>query len=205
METLYELETFKVKLAVQESPSQLTPARSSEDAYRLMRPIYAGLDADQEHAVVLLMDNQNRVRAFKVLASGSLTANLAGPREILRAAVLYGAAAMVISHNHPSGDPAPSVQDIENTRRLKTCSDLFGIRLLDNVIVGSDRYYSFADRGLMDDATIMTAGSVLPPPPGKTNGEIKSPERKCRKDSRGPYKKRNAPPAVVAALEKEGC
>ena len=119
---------------------------------------------------------------------------------------------MVIVHNHPSGDPDPSPEDIAITQRLRECAELLGVRLCDHVIVGSDRYYSFSDRGLLDGC-VGTGDSVLLRPE-KTNGEVKPPERTFRKDKgkarlkdykprkdkgipRGP---RNAPLAAVAAL-----
>ena len=97
METLYEIETFKIKLAVEEP--KLVPASCALDATAILRPIYADLDADQEHFSILLLNNKNRVRAHKVISSGSLTASLVHPREVFKPVILYGAAAVILCHN----------------------------------------------------------------------------------------------------------
>ena len=146
METIYELETFTVKLAVAER--DLEHCYSSESAVEISRPIYAKLDADQEHFSLLLLNNKNKIRAYKVMFSGSLTASLVHPREVYRAVCLYGAAAVIFVHNHPSGDPAPSPEDIDITRRLEEVGAVLGVRVLDHVILGDGRYFSFSDRGM---------------------------------------------------------
>jgi DNA repair protein RadC len=146
LDTLYEIETFKIKLAISEPTLAL--ARCALDVAAILRPIYANLDADQEHFSILLL-NKNRVRAHKVISSGSLTASLVHPREVFKPVILYGAAAVILCHNHPSGDPEPSPEDIEITRRLVQCGEIFGIRMLDHVILGADSIFSFADRGMM--------------------------------------------------------
>lgn len=155
-DTLYEIEieTFKIKLAVAEPT--LTPARCSTDAAEILRPIYSRLDCDQEHFGVLLLNNKNRVRAHKIISSGSLITGLVHPREVFRSAVLYGAAAVILCHNHPSGDPAPSPEDIDITRRLVQCADIFGIRILDHIILGSDSIFSFSDLGMMNAQPAVT-------------------------------------------------
>jgi DNA repair protein RadC len=93
--------------------------------------------------------NKNRVNRFKVVSTGSLTASLVHPREVWRTALYLCAAAVVFVHNHPSGDPAPSQEDQEITRRLKETGDMLGIRVLDHVVLGDGRFFSFSDRGLL--------------------------------------------------------
>ena len=115
----------------------------------MARVIYATLDADKEHFVLLVMNNKNRVNGFKVISTGSLTASLVHPREVWRSALHLCAAAVVFVHNHPSGDPAPSPEDIDTTRRLKETGDLLGIRVLDHLVLGEQRCFSFSDRGLL--------------------------------------------------------
>jgi DNA repair protein RadC len=101
-------------------------------------------------SVKLTMNNKNRVNGFKVISTGSLTASLVHPREVWRAALHLCAVAVVFVHNHPSGDPAPSPEDNEITRRLKETGDMLGIRVLDHVVLGDDgRFFSFSDRGLL--------------------------------------------------------
>lgn len=126
------------------------PLRSSEEVARYARAtIYQLHDADKEHFVVLACNQKNRVVGFKLVSTGSLTASLVHPREVYRAALAFDAAAVIFLHNHPSGDPAPSSDDIEITKRLKECGDIFGIRVLDHIVLGHDRYWSFNDKGML--------------------------------------------------------
>ena len=146
----YRLKTFRVQFVAEpeEFPSG-SPCRSSEDVQRVARGIYATLDADKEHFLLLVLNNKNRVNGFKVISTGSLTASIVHPREVWRAALHLCAAAVVFVHNHPSGDPAPSPEDIDITRRLKETADVLGIRVLDHVVLGEERFFSFNDRGLL--------------------------------------------------------
>jgi len=126
------------------------PCRSSDEVERVARAVYQNLDADKEHFLLLALNNKNRLNGFKVISTGSLTASLVHPREVWRAALHLCAAAVIFVHNHPSGDPAPSLEDQEITRRLKETADLLGIRLLDHIVLGGqDRFFSFNDRGLL--------------------------------------------------------
>ena len=146
----YRLKTFRVQFVAEpvEFPTG-SPCRSSEDVQRVARAIFARLDADKEHFLLLAINNKNRINGFKVISTGSLTASLVHPREVWRAALHLCAAAVVFVHNHPSGDPAPSPEDTEITRRLKETGDMLGIRELDHVVLGQERFFSFSDRGLL--------------------------------------------------------
>ena len=95
------------------------------------------------------LDSKNRLLCLEIVSVGSLNASIVHPREVYKSALLSSAAAIVFVHNHPSGDPTPSREDIELTSRLKQASDLLGIRLLDHVVIGSGRHFSFADSGLL--------------------------------------------------------
>jgi len=147
----YRLKTFQVQF-VAESPEfpRGSPCRTSEDAAIVARGIYQTLDADKEHFLLLTLNNKNRVNGFKVVSTGSLTASLVHPREVWRAALHLCAAAVIFVHNHPSGEPAPSPEDQEITRRLKETGDMLGIRVLDHVVLGDNaRFFSFSDKGLL--------------------------------------------------------
>ena len=146
----YRLKTFQVQFVSEsgEFPGG-SPCRSSSDVERVARAIYHTLDADKEHFILLAMNNKNRVNGFKVVSTGSLTSSLVHPREVWRSALHLCAAAVVFVHNHPSGDSAPSPEDQEITRRLKETGEVLGIRVLDHVVLGNDRFFSFSDRGLL--------------------------------------------------------
>jgi DNA repair protein RadC len=146
----YRLKTYRVQFVTEpEAVPAGSPCRSSEDVQRLARAIYETLDADKEHFVLLALNNKNRVNGFKLISTGSLTASLVHPREVWRAALHLCAAAVVFVHNHPSGDPAPSPEDIDITRRLKETADVLGIRVLDHVVLGQEQFFSFSDRGML--------------------------------------------------------
>ena len=104
---------------------------------------------DREAFLVLHLDQKNRVDSLQVVSVGSVAASLVHPREVFKAAILTNASTIIVIHNHPSGDPAPSREDREITNRLKACGDLLGIPLLDHIIVATDGYHSFADTGLL--------------------------------------------------------
>jgi DNA repair protein RadC len=119
---------------------------------RIARPIFAELDTDKEHFVLLALNNKNRINGAKVISTGTLTATLIRPGDVYAAALDLRAAAVVFVHNPPSGDPAPSQEDVEITRRLKECGEMLAIRVLDHVILGVDGYYSFSDWGSYESA-----------------------------------------------------
>ncbi len=102
---------------------------------------------DREVFYVLLLDGKNRVQAEVRVSEGSLTAALVHPREVFAAAIREAAAALILVHNHPSGDPTPSAEDAAITQRLRQVGELVGIRVLDHVVVGRGRYVSMAEDG----------------------------------------------------------
>lgn len=106
------------------------------------------LDVEQFHAIFL--NGKHRVIGEHLVSQGTLTASPVHPREVFRPAIQRAAAAIVLVHNHPSGDPSPSVDDLDITRRLVQVGDVVGIRILDHVIVGDGAFVSLADRGLME-------------------------------------------------------
>lgn len=103
---------------------------------------------DQERFVGLLVDTKRRVVSVELIAVGGLDTSPAQPREVFRAAVRKNAHAMILGHNHPSGDPAPSRDDIAMTRRLAEAGRLLGIEVLDHVIIGENTYVSFRQNGI---------------------------------------------------------
>jgi DNA repair protein RadC len=123
------------------------PLRSSEDVFRHFSDSLG--NEKRELFYVVLLNNKNRkIREVKI-SEGSLTASLVHPREVYNPVIRESAAAVIFVHNHPSGDPAPSQEDIEITRRLKEVGDLMGVRVLDHVVIGLERYYSFSDKGML--------------------------------------------------------
>lgn len=105
--------------------------------------------ADREHCLAVLLDTKHRVLATVTVSIGSLDHTFMSPREIMRDALLANAAACVLAHNHPSGDPEPSRDDERVTRRLVEAGRLVGVEVLDHLVVGGGRWVSLARRGLV--------------------------------------------------------
>ncbi len=106
-------------------------------------------DLKKERFLALLLDSKNRVIREVSISEGSLTASIVHPREVFAPVVKESAAAVLFVHNHPSGDPTPSREDLEITTRLREAGELMGVRVLDHIIIGQGRYVSFVDRGLL--------------------------------------------------------
>lgn len=98
---------------------------------------------------LLLLDARNRLVREHMVSRGGWSASVVRPREVFRQALLSGAPALILFHNHPSGDPAPSREDVQITKVLVEAGELLGIRVLDHLIVGAEGYASLRERGLM--------------------------------------------------------
>lgn len=103
----------------------------------------------QEHIVISMLDSKNRLIKDKVISIGSVNATLASPREIFKEALKYNAVSIVVLHNHPSGDSAPSKEDVEITDRLAKVGSLLNLKVLDHIIIGDREYYSFKEKGII--------------------------------------------------------
>lgn len=103
----------------------------------------------EEHFVVLFLNTKNHVIGRETISVGSLNASIAHPREVFKAAIRRNSASILCAHNHPSGDPAPSMEDVLLTRRLRDAGDLVGIELLDHIVIGDRRFVSLKESGCM--------------------------------------------------------
>jgi DNA repair protein RadC len=110
---------------------------------------YEFRDSRKEYFLALLLDGKNRIIKRVQISEGSLNQSIVHPREVFNLAVRESAAAMILVHNHPTGDPGPSREDQEITRRLREAGDLLGIKILDHIIIGDGAFFSFVERGLM--------------------------------------------------------
>jgi len=120
------------------------PLRSARCVFDLLRPRLRGLE--QETFWSLLLDGKQRLRRLVPVTTGTLTASLVHPREVFRSAVREAAAALIVAHNHPSGDPEPSSEDLVVTERLKQAGEVLGIPLQDHVILGDESFVSLRER-----------------------------------------------------------
>jgi DNA repair protein RadC len=130
-----------------ESGAPAASFRTPQDAARYLLPRYGARPV--ETFGLLALDVRHRLRREAVVSVGCLTSSLVHPREVFREAVVSRAAAILLFHNHPSGDPEPSAEDLSLTRRLASAGTLMGIEVLDHVILGAGRVVSLKDRGVL--------------------------------------------------------
>ncbi len=119
---------------------------SPQDAASLLIPMLRHLK--QEHLYALLMDVKNKIIAKTLVSKGGLSSSTVHPREVFKKAIKKSCAAIIIAHNHPSGDPTPSDNDIEVTKRLYEAGEILGIELLDHLIIGDGKYFSMKAKNL---------------------------------------------------------
>lgn len=117
---------------------------SPEEVYKLLKPMFP---TDRKVFFELSLNTKNGVSAVRTISIGSLNANIVHPREVYKAALYDGAAHIIVAHNHPSGDPTPSREDIEITKKLSEAGKIMGISLLDHVIIGEGRHFSMKEAG----------------------------------------------------------
>lgn len=135
---------------VREKTSLLYPSRvirKPENAADLFRQFIG--DYDREAFCILCLNTKNEPTALHVVSTRSLNASLVHPRETFKLAILANSASIIACHNHPSGEPTPSQEDIELTARLRDSGCLLGIDLLDHLVLGNGSFVSMKERGLM--------------------------------------------------------
>ncbi|KAF6558298.1 DNA repair protein RadC [Paenibacillus sp. EKM202P] len=118
-----------------------------EDTVCLFREFIG--DCDREAFCVLTLNTKNQPMALQLVSLGTLSSSLLHPRETFKLAVLSNAASIIACHNHPSGKPDPSTEDLDMTKRLQQSGAILGIELLDHIILGDDSFVSLKQRGLM--------------------------------------------------------
>lgn len=139
---------FELARRIQATPFEDTPIlRSPEDAARIIIPRLR--DKPHEAFLVLLLDSKNGVKHEQELTVGTLNASLVHPREVFKLAIDHRAAAVIVAHNHPSGNPEPSAEDLAVTRQLAEAGKVVGIPLHDHLIVAGERFTSLAERGVL--------------------------------------------------------
>ncbi len=104
---------------------------------------------DREYFKAIFLDTKNHVLAIENISIGSLNASIVHPREVFKSAIRRSSAAVILVHNHPSGDPSPSNEDINVTKRLQEAGDILGISVLDHIIIGDSRFVSIKEKGLI--------------------------------------------------------
>lgn len=118
---------------------------SSKDVYNYLKPKI--LNLDREYFFVIHLNTKGKIMYVEIVSIGTLNSTIVHPREIFKTAILNSSHAIILAHNHPSGDPSPSEEDLEITERLVSSGKLLGIEVLDHVIVGGDFWYSEKEKG----------------------------------------------------------
>jgi DNA repair protein RadC len=106
-------------------------------------------DKAKEHFKLILLNSRNKIIGIPTISIGTLTTSLVHPREVFKEALVHSAASVVLAHNHPSGDPDPSEDDLKITKKLVESGKLLGIEVIDHIIIGKSNFYSFREKGLI--------------------------------------------------------
>ena len=138
----------EVELTYKSTSKTRSKIYSSEDAYKVLLPTYKkGTICYKEYFKVLFLNQANQVLGYTLISEGGITETSVDVRVILQAALLTNSVALVLAHNHPSGNPRPSRQDMEITKQVKEAARLMRITVIDHLILTDAGYYSFADEG----------------------------------------------------------
>lgn len=143
IKAVYETMTIRDSITNYISPgSRYTSPDQIFDTFKFLR------DETKEYFIAIHLDGKNRIICIDQVSVGSLNQSIVHPREVFKTSLLSSAAAIILLHNHPSGDPTPSREDLEITKRLREAGDLLGIRILDHIVIG-DTYISFVERRVL--------------------------------------------------------
>lgn len=130
-----------------EDTGRLPTIRAAEDVYKYLSPEMAKLKKEQFRG--LYLNSRNKLIYDEVISIGTLTANLVHPREVFQPAIEFSSAAIILAHNHPSGEPEPSEDDIAITKQLVSASQILNIAILDHIIIGRGQYVSLKEKGIL--------------------------------------------------------
>ena len=147
--TWYKVPEYKVMLVRDNKKIETKTMfiQSPDDVNTIIQSYLNGVD--REHFIVLLLNQKNGIIGINTVSVGNLSSSIVHPREVFKPAIVAGAASIIVAHNHPSGDPTPSSNDIYVTTRLKEAGDILGIAVLDHVIIGDGCYVSLKARDLL--------------------------------------------------------
>jgi len=143
IKAVYETITIRDSITNYISPgSRYTSPDQIFETFKFLR------NETKEYFIAIHLDGKNRIICIDQVSVGSLNQSIVHPREVFKTSLLSSAAAIILLHNHPSGDPTPSREDMEITKRLREAGDLLGIRILDHIVIG-ETYTSFVERGVL--------------------------------------------------------
>ncbi len=149
---MYKINIYKLKLVRNSSKSVKVEVIKNPDAAAQVLSTYLK-DEDREHFVVLMLDIKNRVIGINTVSIGTISETLVHPREVFKAAILANAYAIILGHNHPTGDVAPSVDALDVTREFVKVVEYLKIQVLDHIIIGENgKYASLLEMGLIESS-----------------------------------------------------
>ena len=122
--------------------------QSPNDIFNIAQNVIQANEYAEENLWLITLDTKNNITGIFTVSTGSLNSSIVHPREVFKRAVLQNASSIIICHNHPSGDPAPSQEDINITKRLYEAGRILGIELLDHIIIGDNKYTSLKEKGV---------------------------------------------------------
>lgn len=142
---------YRLELVKEESHKYEVETRIScpKDIYEVLTKVCRIQCNTEEVFILITLNIKNIVTGYFEVHRGTINTSLVHPREVFKRALLNNASDIIVAHNHPSGDPNPSKEDIQITKRLKEAGNLLGINLLDHIIVGEDKYISFKEKGVL--------------------------------------------------------
>ena len=140
----------EVELTYKSTSKSRNKIYSSEDAYKYLLPTYKeGTICYKEYFKVLFLNQSNQILGYTLISEGGITETCADVRLIMQAALLTNSVALILTHNHPSGNLKPSPEDIRLTKQVRDAAQLMRIKVLDHIILTDTEYYSFADEGML--------------------------------------------------------
>lgn len=149
-QTVSSINIYKLKMVKEDTVEYSdTTIKSPCDIVRLAREVLEMDEMAEENFIVICLNTKNKIAGVHTVSIGSLNASIVHPREVFKVAMLNNASALLLLHNHPSGDPEPSREDIETTQRLVNAGNILGIKVLDHVIIADRKHLSFKEQGLM--------------------------------------------------------
>lgn len=122
--------------------------QSPNDIFNIAQNVIQANEYAEENLWLITLDTKNNITGIFTVSIGSLNSSIVHPREVFKRAVLQNAASIIICHNHPSGDPVPSQEDINITKRIYDAGKILGIELLDHIIIGDNKYTSLKEKGV---------------------------------------------------------
>ena len=139
---------IELGMRILNAPQERSPSISSpSEVYDLVR--YNLQYQDKEHFIAVLVNTKNRVLTIDTASIGSLNSSIVHPREVFKTAIKLSAASIILCHNHPSGDPTPSREDMEVTKRIVQAGEIIGIKVLDHIVIGDSGFFSLKEKGLV--------------------------------------------------------